>query len=893
MIIDEEEHLAHYGILRRSGRYPWGSGNNEVEVATGFLKYVADLKKEGLTEAQIAKGIGVSTTALRAAKSIAKSQKKMSDIIFAQSLKDKGYANTAIGKRMGLNESSVRSLLAPGAKDKAENLLAISNMLERAVEKNKYIDVGSGVEYYVGVSKEKLGNAVAILREKGYEVLHINIPQLGRNQDTRAKILAPPGTTQKELFLNRDDIKQIREFSDDGGRNFFDPTSYEPLPVSPDRVGVLYNGEGGEKADGVIYVRPGVDDLTLGGKPYAQVRIQVGDGHYLKGMAVYKDDLPEGTDLLFNTAKYKTDNKLDALKELERTPEGKVDPDLPFGALVTPIVEGIGTEKQRVVSAMNIVNEEGDWHSWSRTLASQMLSKQPRKLAKEQLAMTYESKSQEFKDIMELTNPTVKRLLLEKFADSADSAAVHLKAAKLPGQATQVIMPVNSLKENEIYAPANWRDGDRVVLIRYPHAGTFEIPELVVNNKNQEAKKLLGNARDAVGIHHKVAERMSGADFDGDFVIVIPNNSGKLVSTSPLAGLKDFDPIREYPAYEGMPRIKPKRMQQEMGSVSNLITDMTIKGAPHSEIVRAVRHSMVIIDSEKKHLNWKESEKRNGIRALKEEYQGKARGGASTLVSRASREVRVKDRKPRPQSQGGPVDKETGRRVFVETGKTSVGKGGVVKPKLVKSKELAETDDAFELSSGTPIEKIYAEHSNKLKSLANKARLASINTPPLKRNPSAAKAYAKEVASLNSKLDLSKQNAPLERQAQVIANANVRKRKRANPNLTVETKKKIESQELEKARARMGASKKQRRIEMTQSEWDAIQAGAISNHKLSQILRNTDLETVKEFARPKRKLLMTPAKTKRAQSMLNSGYTRADVAKHLGVSLTTLDTGLE
>lgn len=67
-----------------------------------------------------------------------------------------------------------------------------------------------------------------------------------------------------------------------------------------------------------------------------------------------------------------------------------------------------------------------------------------------------------------------------------------------------------------MYAP-NYKDGETVALIRYPHGGTFEIPILTVNNKQAEGKRVLGNTpADAIGINSKVAGRLSGADFDGD-----------------------------------------------------------------------------------------------------------------------------------------------------------------------------------------------------------------------------------------------------------------------------------------------------------------------------------------------------------------------------------------
>jgi hypothetical protein len=492
-------------------------------------------------------------------------------------------------------------------------------------------------------------------------------------------------------------------------------------------------------------------------------------------------------------------------------------------------------------------------------------------------------------EILTLTNPAVRKKLLETYADSADSSAVHLKAAALPRQGSHVILPINSMKENEIYAP-NFRPGESVVLIRYPHGGKFEIPELTVNNRHPEARKLLGNAKDAVGINSKVAARLSGADFDGDTVLVIPNNDGRIKTAPALDGLKTFDPLHSYPAHEGMRKMTSRTKAIEMGVISNLITDMTIRGATSAELARAVRHSMVVIDAEKHNLNYKQSAIDNGIGQLKAKYQGGARSGASTLISKASAEIRVPERKPRPAGKGGPIDKQTGKKVFVPTGATFTSRTGKTVIKTDRSKRLAETSDARTLSSGTPIEKIYADHSNKLKSLADKARKEAVNTKTIPYSSSAKTAYSKEVTSLDHKLNVALKNAPLERSAQVLANAVVSQKRQANPDMDPTDVKKIKSQALNEARARTGARKT--RIEPTEAEWAAIQAGAISNHKLEQILNNADLDQIKKLATPKSTLLMTSAKQRRAQTMLASGYTQAEVADALGVSLTTLKTSL-
>lgn len=877
MSVDEGQHLQHYGILRRSGRYPWGSGGTQNSRNRRFLDEVDRLRGEGMSEADIARGFGITTTQLRAAKSIALTQQRQERIAQAERLKLKGYSNVAIGQRMGINESSVRALLAPGAKDKTDVLQATADMLRREVDAKKYIDIGRGVEMGIGLSKEKLNTAVAMLQEQGYKIHYVKVQQIGTGQYTTRKVLSLPDVPYSEVYQNRGQIKLINETSDDGGRTF--TAIRPPKSISSKRIAVRYAEDGGADADGVIYLRRNADDLSLGKAHYAQVRIAVDGTHYLKGMAIYRDDLPAGVDVVFNTNKKNTGIKSDAFKPFEKDIHGQIDKVNPFGADI---------KRQR--GALNIINEEGDWDTWSKNLSSQVLSKQSPALARTQLAMTYERRKQELADISALTEPTVRKKLLESFADETDSAAVHLKAAALPGQSTRIILPVSSMNQNQIYAPT-YADGTRVALIRFPHAGTFEIPELTVNNRNREARSLLGTgSRDAVGIHPKVAERLSGADFDGDFVIVIPNNQRKIKSTPALEGLKDFDPRHSFPAYPGMTPMSKQRKQREMGDVTNLIADMSLRGASHDEMARAVRHSMVVIDAEKHKLDYQGSARANGIAALKTKYQGSARAGASTIITRATSEKRVNERRLRKASEGGPVDPVTGKKVYVETGATYTDRKGTTVFKKTRTTKLADTDDAHTLSSGHPMESVYADHSNRLKAMANQARLQALRTTPTPINREAKARYSGEVASLNAKLNIAKKNAPLERQAQAIAETIVSQKRAAYPDLEPSQIKKIKNQALAEARIRTGAGKQ--RIQITDQEWEAIQSGAVAKTTLKEILDNADLDRVRELATPRVDILMTSTKTARAKAMAASGATQAEIAAALGVSLTTLKTSL-
>jgi hypothetical protein len=907
LIIKEEDHeLYHYGIKRRSGRYPWGSGQTPEERGTSFLGILDDLRKQGLSDTEIASQFSskehpFNTTHLRATIAIAGNAKKAADISMAQRLKEKGMSNSAIAERMygsKSKESTVRALLAPGAKDKADILTATSDMLRNRVDKDGFIDIGKGVGNQLGMAPTKLNTAVAMLESEGYKIHKVPIPQLGTGHETNTKVLCPPGTEWKDVMQNRDKIVPLSDYTPDGGRRWVEPQP--PLSLDSKRVRVKYKEDGGDKEDGVIYVRPGAKDLDMGGSHYVQTRILVDGTHYLKGMAVLKDDLPEGVDVLFNTNKSKGTPMMGPKDNTVLKPIQKGDPTNPFGA---SIGRQVLDHNDKVKSVINIVNEEANWDDWSRNLASQFLSKQKPELVKSQLDVTYAKKKDQLDEILSLNNPTVKERLLRSYADDMDSSAVHLKAAAMPRQKTHVILPINSLKENEIYAPG-YRDGETVVLVRYPHGGKFEIPELVVNNRNPQGNKLIHpDSRAAVGINHKVAARLSGADFDGDTVVVIPNNHKRISTEPPLERLKGFDPQREYPKYPGMKVMS--NTQTEMGKISNLITDMTIRGANHDELAKAVRHSMVVIDAEKHELDYKRSAIENDIAGLRKKYQvtpGRPQGGASTIISRTSGDVTIQDRKLRPASEGGPIDRKTGKLVYVPTNKTynkrvvdpKTGEvSWVPTPKTVKVQRGSLVDNAFDLieGEGTPVERMYAGYSNSVRALADKARLELVhNTKPLPYRKDAKQVYAKEVASLNVKLNEALKNAPLERQAQVIANAKVKLRKQAEPQMDADALKKISSQELKKARARTGALKQQ--VDITPNEWAAIQAGAITHTKLKAILDNADIDKIKELATPRTTVAMSPTKVSRARALSNAGYTQAEIADELGISVSTLRRGL-
>lgn len=917
------EYLEHYGTPRHSGRYPWGSGKNPQR-NKNFKSRVDELRKKGLSDVDIAKGFNMSTTTLRARYSNATNEIKKENIERANRLKEKGYSNVKIGELMNVPESTVRNWLKPDALEKRSSTEQIADILKKNVDEKGYIDVGKGVELSLNTTDTKLKNAIALLEEQGYVKTTVQVDQLGtgEGQKTSIKVLAPPGTTYKDVNMNQDKIRSIEDYSSND-ENKVSKLGLPPVrSISSDRIKIVYSEDGGGEKDGVIELRRGVEDLSLGNAKYAQVRIGVDDKYYLKGMALYSDNLPPGVDVIFNTSKSKDKPLEKVLKEMKTTTleDGTkiIDKDNPFGASIKAEKDLVrvpryyeDAEGNKQVSAINVVNEEGDWGTWSKTLASQMLSKQPNPLVKRQLEMSYEIKKTEFEKITQLDNAAVKRIMLESFANDCDASSVHLKAAALPRQASYVILPIDTLKENEIYAP-RFRPGETVALVRYPHAGTFEIPMLTVTHKNPQANAIMHNAIDAVGINSAAAQKLSGADFDGDTVLVIPvNENTKIKATKQLDGLKDFDPKKEYPIDRlddpkqdrkvNPPPMTSKGKQVEMGKITNLITDMTVKLAPEEDLVRAVRHSMVVIDAEKHDLDYRKSAKIERIDELKAKYQIQPDGtvgGASTIISRAkSREIVYTRKELSPDPVTGEkryeikdddtylekkkvVDKVTKEVSYIPTGK--------IKHRTMDSTKMAETSDARTLISdyNTLNEQEYAKYANRLKSLANEARKEYMNTTMAKYDPEAAKAYAKEVASLNSKLNIALKNAPRERQAQLLANQIVAEKKSGNSEADSDTIKKWRGQALATARARLGASKQQ--IIFTDREWEAVQARAISPTKLMKILKNADMDDVKKKATPKQSRGLTPAQISRIKSWNKAGYQLSDIADKLGVSTSTV-----
>lgn len=956
-------YLEHYGTPRHSGRYPWGSGKNPQR-SQDILTRAKELEAQGLSRVEIANAFGMSTTDYRAMYKIASENVKRDAMRRCNELKDKGYSVAAIQRATGLPWSTVKNYLDPNKQIKIDATTNIANGLKDKLKEKPYLDIGEGVERQLGISDTQLKTAVSMLQQQGYNVYTYKVQQPSNpTQKTTIKVLTEGDVTYSDVWKNRARITSPEGlyFTDHGSVT----RPVKPIvSVDSKRIKINYtdDGSGGGEKDGVIEIRPGVEDLSLGDRRYAQVRIAVDGTHYLKGMAVYGTNMPKGVDIVFNTSKHSSvpmmgpkDNTV--LKPL------KDDPVNPFGSTFSPW-DYVGKDGKTHPSPINIVNDDKDWEKWKKSLSSQFLSKQRPELAKRQLDIDYKNRKSELDDIMLLTNPTVKRKFLETYAETADKAAVHLKAAAFPRQASYAILPVPSLKDNEVYAP-QYKEGEEVILVRYPHQGTFEIPRLKVVHKNQEGIDIMGTSpAHAIGINAHVANQMSGADYDGDTVLVIPTEGLKLKAgdnldvDSPLYKLRDFNPKEAYPKDPSLPETGSKgegfNKGKEMGTVSNLITDMTIKGADANEIARAVRHAMVVIDAEKHNLDWRASEKDNGIPQLKEKYQGKAMGGAATLISRSTRDYRVDEVKelnnPKISDEDAKLWREgkivyrdrdrvitdldeipklwdEGKKIYKETGRTYRKDKKITNPDDMTDEELEiyysgkpvyrKTDnypkyqtkmaelawkDPQDISSGYQIELVYAQYSQNVKDLANKARAELRKTGRLKYNKSAYDTYKEEADSLDDKLNKAALNAPKERQAILIADSNIKAKTQADPSLLSKDNKdklkKLRSKEMENARAlvnperyedaRAKTGARRYAIEITPKEWEAIEAGAISDTKLEQILRYADIDKVRDLATPRQERGLPANVRARARMLLAQGIAPSVVAEELGTSVTTL-----
>lgn len=922
---------------RGSGRFGWGTGDNPYQHMFNFLQEVNSMRKAGMSDSDIAKGLigevkvyegktrEATVNDLKAGIAIAETELRKRDVARAYDLYNKTGSLTKTAQAMNKSVSSVQALLDPTIAKRTSKYTNTAEMLKNKIEKSEagIIDISNGTEVTLGVPKNTKDVAVAMLEDQGYVRSWIKTPIPGTNKAITYNVLVkrPEGMSDKELYRyvqnNRDKVDPMTEYSPDQGVSYFVPEF--PANLDSKRVFVKYAEDGGKLKDGVVELRKGVKDLSLGNSEYAQVRIMVDNNYYIKGMAMYSDDIPNGYDIVVNSNKHKGTPLEDVLKPLKKNKQtGEVIKEQPFGATIKAGGQSkyIGNDGKEHLSPINKISEEGDWDSWSKTLSQQFLSKQPLKLIRQQLNLTIDGTRLDLEKIQNLTNPALKQRLLFDFADKCDAKAADLSATGFKNQAFQVLLASDKVKEGEIYAP-NYKDGETVALVRYPHQGIFEIPVLKNNTKNKDARSILSlNAKDAVLINSKTAEVLSGADFDGDTAIVIPMTSDnlKISRRDPLPQLKGFDPKELYsiddPKVKAMAPeeyMKDRTKQTLMGEATNLVTDMTVGNASMSDIAKATKFAQVVIDAQKHKLDYKQAKQDNDINNLKFKYQGKTKNGqpkgASTILSLAGAKAYIPDQKEvTDRNKMTPEELkwfDAGGRVYRPSGKTkkkySVDSEGNVTYKEELSTERKErmytVKDARDLVRDKNNEKemAYADFANEMKRLGMQARKEARAIKPQKVNISAKETYKNEIDSLNQKLKDAQVTDPLERKARTYSQKVAIDIMKSNPGVydSYESRQRLKDQQLTKARALFGSKKK--RIDISEREWEAIQSNALSTEKVKQIIRNSDLETVKKLAMPRRSSDLTPTELSMLKSMVATGmYTNADIAERLSVSPSTV-----
>lgn len=211
--------LMHVGVGHlengHSGRYPWGSGENSNQRFSSFSERVKYLRKEGLTETEIAKSMGLnSSTELRVLYSEDMHRQKMEEASRAKALAAKGWSTSAIGRELGKNESSIREYLKEDYEAKLSKSQVVANLLKKEVDAKGMIDVGTGVEKELGadVSAEKLNAALYILKNEGYNVFGGRMPQVTNpGQMTTLKVLTTPEHEHKDIF-DYDKVKSVSDY---------------------------------------------------------------------------------------------------------------------------------------------------------------------------------------------------------------------------------------------------------------------------------------------------------------------------------------------------------------------------------------------------------------------------------------------------------------------------------------------------------------------------------------------------------------------------------------------------------------------------------------------------------------------------------------------------------
>lgn len=115
------------------------------------------------------------------------------------------------------------------------------------------------------------------------------------------------------------------------------------------RIKIIYAEYGGAERDGIIKLRRGNKECSLEGAEYANVRIRVTsfgkpmERYFMKGIAIYSDDIPREYDAIYYTNK----------------PEGTASEDL---------FKKHKKFEKNYSKDFNIVTKQGDWKKFEKAL---------------------------------------------------------------------------------------------------------------------------------------------------------------------------------------------------------------------------------------------------------------------------------------------------------------------------------------------------------------------------------------------------------------------------------------------------------------------------------------------------------------------------------------------
>ena len=282
-----DDELSHYGTKRHSGRYPWGSGEDPYQHSIDFLGRVKEMRQKGMKDTEIAEQLGLNSTELRTEIGLCNEERKLHQIKAANDMRTDGKSTSEIARRFGVNESTVRGWFDQQERSRIGRAKETAEQIKKIVDEKGMVDISSG-DVELGISKERLRQAVYLLESEGYNVYKGGIPQVTNpGQQTTQKVLCKPGVEHKEIY-NYDKVGTLKEYHLEDGGTKLRKLEY-PASMDSKRLMIRYAEDGGLENDGLIQIRPGVKDLSLDGSRYSQVRILVDGSHYLKGMCVYGD----------------------------------------------------------------------------------------------------------------------------------------------------------------------------------------------------------------------------------------------------------------------------------------------------------------------------------------------------------------------------------------------------------------------------------------------------------------------------------------------------------------------------------------------------------------------------------------------------------------------------